>query len=268
MVACRLVRAVAIVVLPAWGVAAQVNSTSVPAPPEASVSERKPQDLSKTNEFGPLFQERSDLIDEIANLEREIADLTPKVRDATTITGLKNSLSQADLDLKKAQKEDPPNESYIAAITSFKLSTQDTIEAAAEAERELKPKKTMLAAKKTRLVQVEQRIASLFDNTRYVNNFKSVVTVTFGILVLLVIAGFYAITWYKHGVAATIFAGEMGMQFVTLFLIVIAIILFGIMGTLEGRELAALLGGLSGYILGRASDSSRKPLKGGGEDGS
>jgi Na+-transporting methylmalonyl-CoA/oxaloacetate decarboxylase gamma subunit len=44
----------------------------------------------------------------------------------------------------------------------------------------------------------------------------------------------------------------MGMQFVTLFLIVIAIILFGIMGTLEGREFAALLGGLSGHILGKA----------------
>jgi hypothetical protein len=54
-------------------------------------------------------------------------------------------------------------------------------------------------------------------------------------------------------VAKTIFSGEMGMQFVTLFLIVIAIILFGIMGTLEGKELAALLGGLSGYILGRAT---------------
>ena len=57
-------------------------------------------------------------------------------------------------------------------------------------------------------------------------------------------------------IAYTIFAGEKGMQFITLFLIVIAIILFGIMGTLEGRELAALLGGLSGYILGRTSTAS------------
>jgi hypothetical protein len=35
---------------------------------------------------------------------------------------------------------------------------------------------------------------------------------------------------------------------------VIAIILFGITGILEGKELSALLGGLSGYILGRTSD--------------
>jgi hypothetical protein len=70
------------------------------------------------------------------------------------------------------------------------------------------------------------------------------------------VGGFYVIAWYKQGVATTIFAGELGMQFITLFLIVIAIILFGIMGTLEGKELSALLGGLSGYILGRAGTKS------------
>jgi hypothetical protein len=80
------------------------------------------------------------------------------------------------------------------------------------------------------------------------------VTLIFSVLVFFVIVGFYFIAWYKTGVATTIFSGAMGMQFVTLFLIVIAIILFGIMGTLEGRELAALLGGLSGYILGRAEN--------------
>jgi hypothetical protein len=47
-----------------------------------------------------------------------------------------------------------------------------------------------------------------------------------------------------------IFAGQAGIQFVTLFSFVIAIILFGIIDILEGKELAALLGGLSGYILG------------------
>ena len=34
----------------------------------------------------------------------------------------------------------------------------------------------------------------------------------------------------------------------------IAIILFGITNILAGKELAALLGGLSGYILGRVTD--------------
>ena len=54
-----------------------------------------------------------------------------------------------------------------------------------------------------------------------------------------------------------IFTGESGIQFVTLFSLVIAIILFGVLKILEGKELAALLGGLSGYILGRGSRSQR-----------
>lgn len=49
------------------------------------------------------------------------------------------------------------------------------------------------------------------------------------------------------------------MQFVTLFSLVIAIVLFGVLKILDGRELAALLGGLSGYILGRGSRSERAP---------
>jgi hypothetical protein len=52
----------------------------------------------------------------------------------------------------------------------------------------------------------------------------------------------------------TIFSRESGIQFITLFSLVIAIILFGILEILHDKELAALLGGLSGYILGRVSD--------------
>jgi hypothetical protein len=110
--------------------------------------------------------------------------------------------------------------------------------------------------KRRRLFNVEQRIASLFDASKEETDFRVRATYTFAVLVFLVVSGFYLIAWYKTGVAETIFAGEMGMQFITLFLIVIAIILFGIMGTLEGKELAALLGGLSGYILGRVERKS------------
>jgi hypothetical protein len=52
-----------------------------------------------------------------------------------------------------------------------------------------------------------------------------------------------------------VFSGRAGLQFITLFSLVIAIILFGIVEILEGKELAALLGGLSGYILGRSTSS-------------
>ena len=44
-----------------------------------------------------------------------------------------------------------------------------------------------------------------------------------------------------------------GLQFMTLFILIIAIILFGILDIFLGSELAALLSGISGYILGKGT---------------
>lgn len=41
-------------------------------------------------------------------------------------------------------------------------------------------------------------------------------------------------------------------EFITLFVLIISIILFGILKILEGRELAAILSGIAGYILGKS----------------
>lgn len=84
-------------------------------------------------------------------------------------------------------------------------------------------------------------------------SFKRYMSQFFAILIGLVIIGFFVMAWIDEQVRRAIFSGQTGLQFVTLFSIVIAIILFGITGILEAKELAALLGGLSGYILGRSS---------------
>jgi len=65
--------------------------------------------------------------------------------------------------------------------------------------------------------------------------------------------GFFVIATKEKTIRDLIFSNDSGLQFVTLFSLIIAIILFGVIGVLEGRELAALLGGLSGYILGRGN---------------
>ena len=101
------------------------------------------------------------------------------------------------------------------------------------------------------LVPVEQKIADYLNIEEERNTFRTWISIAFCILVAIVIIGFYVIAWKKELIAESIFSGEKGIQFVTIFLLVIAIILFGIMGILESKELSALLGGLSGYILGR-----------------
>ena len=84
-------------------------------------------------------------------------------------------------------------------------------------------------------------------------NYTDRSTYIFAILVGAVIIGFFGVALRSDKIREAIFTGESGIQFVTLFSLVIAIILFGVLKILEGKELAALLGGLSGYILGRGS---------------
>lgn len=201
--------------------------------------------------FRVLFRERETLINRQRDLQREMDALVPKLRDLPPVATLQQNLDRAKQDLRAAEAR--RDSERVTAIQSYITFNQNNLALANDSTAALAAKHVEYDRNARQLFGLEQRIASLFDDSRDTNRFRLYVTITFGILVLLVIAGFYGIAWKKENVAATIFSGEMGMQFITLFLIVIAIILFGIMGTLEGKELAALLGGLSGYILGRAS---------------
>jgi hypothetical protein len=108
--------------------------------------------------------------------------------------------------------------------------------------------------KKTEELQdFENKITVFLTQADQENSFKLDMSFVFLGLVLIVIFGFFAVAFKDENVRKSIFSSESGIQFITLFSLVIAIILFGIINILEGRELAALLGGLSGYILGRGS---------------
>ena len=82
--------------------------------------------------------------------------------------------------------------------------------------------------------------------------------VVFGVLVGILIAGFFYIARKHEFIANAIFAGPSGIQFITLFLLVMALAIFGLTKILEGKELAALLGSISGYILGRGLSEGKQ----------
>ncbi len=219
------------------------------------------QPSDKDTDFRPLFEERENLIEQIKNDEQTIDELSARARLLPPAETLARSLNQAKSDLEKEKKASRPNQERIDTIQRYIDSTAEELQGVKDNGPKLQEAKSDLGKKRRTEFNVEQKIASLFDTSKDVTRFRASATYTFAVLVFLVVSGFYLIAWYKQGVAATIFAGEMGMQFITLFLIVIAIILFGIMGTLEGKELAALLGGLSGYILGRVERKSPDDIK-------
>jgi hypothetical protein len=101
--------------------------------------------------------------------------------------------------------------------------------------------------------QIDYKIYSVLVPETEKNQFKLVMSLIFAFMVLVVIVLFFTVALRDRGIRAAIFSNQTGIQFVTLFSLVIAIILFGITEILQAKELSALLGGISGYILGRVT---------------
>jgi hypothetical protein len=91
----------------------------------------------------------------------------------------------------------------------------------------------------------------LIETSDAEGDFHVIISIGLAVLVFVVIYWLFRIAYSDPYVRFAIFANDFGIQFITLFFIVIAFILFGIIGVLEGKELSAVLAGLSGYILGR-----------------
>lgn len=97
--------------------------------------------------------------------------------------------------------------------------------------------------------KTDSEIYSLLVPQTQRNQFKLLMSALFALMVLVVILGFFTVALRDTSVRSAIFSNQTGIQFVTLFSLVIAIILFGITEILQAKELSALLGGISGYIL-------------------
>ena len=168
---------------------------------------------------------------------------------------LRESLAALDADEGKSENADTPSDR-----ASLKSQIQNTLTAAETKLGGLKAESSKLS-ETIRKQQIDlkcvQDVMATYSATPE-QTFKALMSVIFACLIGLVILGFFVISYLDHRVRRAIFTGETGLQFVTLFSIVIAITLFGITGILQDKELAALLGGLSGYILGRFSTSRKR----------
>ena len=85
-------------------------------------------------------------------------------------------------------------------------------------------------------------------------DFRSNISLYFTILIAILLIAFFVIVYKRsdNNLSKELLSGN-GLQFVTLFVLIIAIILFGILSILGSSELAAILSGISGYILGKGT---------------
>ncbi|HXI25403.1 MAG TPA: Ig-like domain-containing protein [Pyrinomonadaceae bacterium] len=202
--------------------------------------------IRQTNDFLALADRRAELIDDTQDLTGEIAELEKQLPDAITdaeLEGLKKQID--DLDKKGSARTELENQTLLNLQSKIKSVKTDTA-----LNQQLAAKKKTLSDDKVLLQCVQSAISQLNSPDQ---TFRLWMSLLFGLLIAAVIVSFFVLAFRDEVMRRAIFSGETGIQFLTLFSLVIAIILFGITSILESKELSALLGGLSGYILGRTA---------------
>lgn len=218
-----------------------------PAPPEAQASKVNCKSLSLTDNLNEVNEKRDTITAERTVLQQQILRLKDEIQSAPSATLLESRRQErADL-LGKPEKRDA-DWRRIEELDDSEVKSKDNLRA------ELKASEAALNTKNEEARCVQQAINSFYTPQQ---SFKQMMSILFAVLIGLVIVGFFILSYADETVRRAIFSGQTGIQFLTLFSIVIAIILFGITSILGDKELSALLGGLSGYILGRYSGPSR-----------
>jgi hypothetical protein len=205
-----------------------------------------------------------DLQRESNTLEGDIQNLQTEIHDLTIQHYWVSAKAKAEEDLKAAENK-KVRESDLAPLRkalSDAASGVNTNLTAEDISKAIDQKQTELGGKRNRKDAIDAAIRRKVDLETPKQDFKKNISAYFAALIALVILGFFFIASRDEVVRREIFAGQAGIQFITLFALVIAIILFGITGILEGKELSALLGGLSGYILGRSTTTKSAEGKG------
>lgn len=226
------------------------------ANPASSILSSKQQEDAR--EISSALIKRDALVAEVDRLSKEVTDrkklLSELEKNTKALTEARNKLE----DLKKQDKADAVEvEKLEEKVTDLGAAMQN----AGTSDSLTAQIQTLDEDIKRKNAQITILLGTLTGQFSGEHSFKVWNSITFAILIGMVILGFFLVAFKDVDVRKAIFGGESGIQFVALFSIIIAIILFGISGILEGKELSALLGGLSGYILGRSTGSKteKKP---------
>ena len=224
-------------------VATQTTSTAQTVPDPCA-------ELAQYKDFLALADRRAELLAESQQLTIEINELR-SISDAPTVAELATQKKRLDDLQKKPTRTALEDE----AMQQLELILRN-LRSDQEIQDDIAQKNAVLVKDKVLLQCIQGKISLL---TSPEQNFRTNTSWVFAGLISAVIIGFFVLAFKDEVMRRAIFSGETGIQFLTLFSVVIAIILFGIINILEGKELAALLGGLSGYILGRTSQRSATP---------
>lgn len=220
-------------------------------------------------DFGHLKNNRAKIIAEIDGIKGDVKKKEDNAaRISSSASDIENYIKRTNQDILNTERrlkteagDKQKIEGNLQYLKDSLARAQDDLSQKTQSEKELTEFRSRLNEKERQLSEIESQINDLLSRDIVAQEFKTKISFYFAMVVALMILGFFGISFYDEKVRITIFSGQAGMQFVTLFSLIIAIILFGITGVLGDKELAALLGGLSGYILGRYNHSDEPPAE-------
>jgi len=238
----------------------------------------KDRNSSTKDKFRKLHQERLWAVNELDQQRRELDDLHDRpVRDpipvpVKTDAAYDAQIQRVDQEIKKYEAQQNNGDLKESERAEAKAQLLDLTRQKARATFELmtyrqfqndsskygaweqrqKTANTIIEQTRPYLSAIDATIGELMLSSSDEGQFRLQMGIGFLILVSLLIVFFFFFA-SRSGSMREIMRDDRGLQFITLFSLVIAITLFGLLNILEGKELAALLGGLSGYILGRSN---------------
>jgi len=240
-----------------------------------SFSQNKEDDktnVNLSNDFQDLEEQRLATIAEMYSMMYEISGLFTELERAQSLEKLTEDYTHGNIDTSSMSEEMKTqlkrlNEikekivlPELKSINGADLQNMKSMKVTEGFRRIIENKVQAILKKTDKLSSLGTKVTEL-NNTSYVSqNFKKQISWSFALLVGIVIVGFFLIAYKDESIRDTIFSGDVGLQFVTIFSIIIAIILFGITEVLGGKEIAALIGGISGYILGRSRGASKQKV--------
>src|ERR1051326_8876862 len=194
----------------------------------SSLAQQAETDPCKTvpTDFRDMADFKGDVTNEIALLEQSVKELPAKRDQARKVEAdLKDTQLKID-NLKKKPTLSPDENKQLESAQDLVVSLQANLGGNSEAtyQRELDKKTADLKYKKQQLQCVNKAISEVSSPDQ---KFRLWISLTFAGLILAVIIGFYYLVNKDEKTRLAIFAGQEGLQFITLFSLVIAIILFG-----------------------------------------
>ncbi|OIQ50571.1 Chromosome partition protein Smc [Pseudodesulfovibrio hydrargyri] len=214
-------------------------------------------DLLRANSAKTRYSTRISNYDEKKKrIQDSINDFKKKIQTTNTkqeVDKINNFIESLESELFYLSEDYEDDNERVNSINNDIVHINSRIQQSKEESNKIAQLRNDLKTKEVEISNTDNRLSELLNRDSLQNSFRLNISIAFTLLVGVVIVGFYRIASTKDELAKTIFSGEKGIQFITLFLIIISIILFGIMGSLQSEELSALLGALSGYILGRTS---------------